>query len=161
MPIGGTVYHTALIGPLIVDANTDASVLEFIALADLVPDEDGVYLPEGTQMHTAIWVGDDGFVVGFTHVRGDVITGRAEAGEVFAYVSISGIESMANLLAAHIHLAVGNRSTMPPGWNGMMGDIPARNFFGHYGFQVELREVNQECSPMHYQQNRCYAGVIR
>ncbi len=115
--------------------------------------------PMGGALYTLIGDLDDGNSVAFTHVDPDVLTGRAPANTVVGFVGISGLEpfNAAGLNPSHAHTAWNDR--MIPGWNGDQGNRPARDFFAHYGFRVELRDPALEASPQSYMAGRSCGGM--
>jgi hypothetical protein len=120
-----------------------------------------VSAPLGGSMYTVIARTDDGFDVAFTHVDVDARKGRFEPHQVFGFVGISALESFeaAGLNPAHNHTAWGRG--MPSNWNGDAGNLAARDFFGHYGFDVELRDPRYEASPQSYMAGVSCGGMPR
>jgi hypothetical protein len=106
--------------------------------------------PIGGSMYSLIGELDDGNTVGFTHVDRDVLTGRQEANTVVGFVGISGLEAFdsAGLNPSHAHTAWNDR--VVAGWDGDAGNRPARDFFGQYGFQVEIRDAATGATPQSY-----------
>lgn len=117
--------------------------------------------PTGGALYTVIAKTDDGYDVAFTHTDVDARKGRFEAHQVFGFVGISGLEPFdrAGLHPAHNHTAFGRG--MPSTWNGDAGNLPARDFFGHYGFTVELRDPRYEASPQSYMAGVACGGMPR
>lgn len=117
--------------------------------------------PTGGSLYTVIAKTDDGYDVAFTHVDVDARKGRFEPNQVFGFVGISGLESFdaAGMNPAHNHTAWGRG--MPANWNGDAGNLAARDFFGHYGFTVELRDPRYEASPQSYMAGVSCGGMPR
>ncbi|HEY7067205.1 MAG TPA: hypothetical protein VII06_37430 [Chloroflexota bacterium] len=115
--------------------------------------------PMGGALYSLVGDLDDGNEVGFTHVDRDVLTGRVAANTVVGFVGISGLEQFnaAGLNPSHAHTAWNDR--LIPGWDGDRGNLPARDFFAHYGFQVELRDPALEASPQTYLARRSCGGM--
>jgi hypothetical protein len=116
--------------------------------------------PLGGSAYTLIGELDDGNSVAFTHVDRDVVTGHQAANTVLGFVGVSGLEQFdaMGLNPSHAHTAWNDR--VVPGWNGDMGDRPARDFFGQYGFQVEIRDAAQGATPMDYMRRSGCGGMI-
>jgi hypothetical protein len=115
--------------------------------------------PMGGTQYTLIGELDDGNSVGFTHVDRDVLTGRAAANTVVGFVGLSGLESFdaAGLNPSHAHTAWNDR--VISGWDGDKGNRPARDFFGRYGFQVEIRDSASGASPQNYMMRQGCGGM--
>jgi hypothetical protein len=115
--------------------------------------------PMGGTQYTLIGELDDGNSVGFTHVDRDVKTGRVAANTVVGFVGISGLESFdaAGLNPSHVHVTWNSR--IISGWDGGAGNRPARDFFGQYGFQVEIRDAASGASPQHYMMRQGCGGM--
>jgi hypothetical protein len=116
--------------------------------------------PMGGVIYTLIGELDDGNSVAFTHVDRDVLTGRQAANTVVGFVGISGLEMFhsTGLNPAHAHLAWNDH--INPGWDGDKGNRLAREFFGQYGFQVELRDVARGATPTNYMQRQACGGMV-
>jgi hypothetical protein len=115
--------------------------------------------PMGGTIYSVIGELEDGNSVAFTHVDSDVSTGWAAANTVVAFVGISGLEQFdaMGMNPSHAHTAwnIG----IVPGWNGDIGNQPAKDFFARYGFQVELREPSRATSPLTYMARQACGGV--
>jgi hypothetical protein len=116
--------------------------------------------PLGRSQYTLIGELDDGNSVAFTHVDRDVQTGRAAANTVVGFVGISGLEPFddAGLHPSHAHVAWNDR--ISPGWDGGAGNRPARDFYGHYGFRVELRDPARGATPQQYMMRQGCGGMM-
>jgi hypothetical protein len=115
--------------------------------------------PMGGAMLSLIGDLDDGNSVGFTHVDRDVLTGRAEANTVVAFVGITGLEPFdaMGVNPSHAHTAWNDRAI--PGWDGDKGNRPARDFFPQYGFQVEIRDPIRGATPQLYMMRQGCGGM--
>ncbi len=116
--------------------------------------------PLGGTQYTLIGELDDGNSVAFTHVDRDVLTGRVAANTVVGFVGISGLEPFdaAGLNPSHAHTAWNDR--LVPNWDGDAGNRPARDFFGQYGFQVEIRDPASGATPQSYMMRQGCGGML-
>jgi hypothetical protein len=116
--------------------------------------------PLGGAQYTLIGELDDGNSVAFTHVDRDVLTGRQPANTVVGFVGITGLEPFDAMgeNPSHAHTAWNDR--IVPGWDGDAGNRPARDFFGQYGFQVEIRDAATGATPQNYMMRQGCGGMV-
>lgn len=118
------------------------------------------FIPGPLILNHAVVTTDDGVQVSLGHVDLDVRQGRAEANQVFAFVGTSALEFFDTALhenPSHVHVAW--NSSPVPNWQPGMGNQPARDFFPHFGFTVELRDPVFEPGPMTYFFRRACGGM--
>jgi len=159
-PVGGVVRRAGMMGPMVPRAGHDG--LQQDHWKDVPEGKAALWRRLGYQRYgnevlwTAILDADNGVSYAFTHVRQDIYEGRAEAGEVFAWVDSSGIGMFraAGLQPAHIHLACYRGA--PTTWQGGIGNLVVLDEIRRLGFQV--RVVSRIPSPMDYLQRRAKAG---